>query len=304
MDDISEAKEKAEPVWKLFMKLIRSKGELSKSKETPKHHRSRLRLLAAQLLLKLCRLKHFDEMLSAKDFDALALTTQDAIQEVRHGFVRKLQKYLADNKLRSRFYTIVFLMAFEPSAEFKQRTETWIRSRARHFQENKQPVLEAVMARLLSLLAHHPDYSADLDELVDHARYMLFYVSLVATESNLGLIYKYAERVKQTQDALDSGSDKHQVLSDLAQAVIRKWQEKKNWVFKVYPGKVGLPVGLYTALRSHDEAQAIAEKQLVPEGVDEKLDELLRAMDRKKVRHRHPVSLSLREVSNTAIPEA
>ncbi|KAK3302512.1 armadillo-type protein [Chaetomium strumarium] len=300
MDDIDEAKEKAKPVWKLFMKLIRSKGELSKTKETPKHHRSRLRLLAAQLLLKLCRLKHFDEMLSAEDFDALALTTQDAVQEVRHGFVRKLQKYLADNKLRSRFYTIVFLMAFEPSAEFKQRTETWIRSRARQFQENKQPVLEAVMARLLSLLAHHPDYSADLDELVDHARYLLFYVSLVATESNLGLIYKYAERVKQTQDALDSGSDKHQVLSDLAQAVIRKWQEKKNWVFKVYPGKVGLPVGLYTALRSHDEAQAIAEKQFVPDGIDEKLDELLRAMDRKKKRK----SVDDRAESNQASKKA
>ncbi|KAK3902778.1 armadillo-type protein [Staphylotrichum tortipilum] len=284
MEDVGEAKEKAKPVWKLFMKLIRSKGELSKTKETPKHHRARLRLLAAQLLLKLCTQKHFDELLSAEDFDALALTCQDPVQEVRHGFVKKLQKYLADSKLRSRFYTVVFLMAFEPSAEFKQRTETWIRSRARHFQDHKQPVLEAVMARLLSLLAHHPDYSAELDELVDHARYLLFYVSLVATEANLGLIYKYAERVKQTQDSLDPASNKHQVLSDLSQAVIRKWQEKKNWVFNAYPGKVGLPVGLYTALKSHNEAQAIAEKQLVPDGIDEKLDELLRAMDRKKKR--------------------
>ena len=284
MEQPDDAKEKAKPVWKLLMKLIRSKGELSKTKATPKHHRSRLRLLAAQLLLKLCTQKHFDDLLSPEDFNALALTTQDAVQEVRHGFVRKLQKYLADGRLRSRFYTIVFLMAFEPSTEFKQRTETWIRSRARHFQSQKQHVFEAVMARLLSLLAHHPDYSAELDELVDHARYMLFYVSLVATESNLGLIFKYAERVKQTQDALDPQSNKHQVLSDLAQAVIRKWQEKKNWVFNAYPGKVGLPLGLYAALRSHNEAQEIAEKQLVPDGIDEKLDELLRAMDRKKVR--------------------
>ncbi|KAJ4304056.1 Sister chromatid cohesion protein pds5 [Collariella sp. IMI 366227] len=284
MEDVDEAKEKAKPVWKLFMKLIKSKGEICKNKETPKHHRSRLRLLAAQLLLKLCRHRHFDDLLSADDFNALALTTQDAVQEVRHGFVKSLQKYLADGKLRSRFYTIVFLMAFEPSADFKQRTETWIRSRARYFHDHKQPVLEAVMPRLISLLAHHPDYSAELDELVDHARYMLFYISLVATESNLGLIYKYAERVKQTHDALTPGSENHQVLSDLAQTVVRKWQEKKNWVFIAYPGKVGLPMGLYTALKSHDEAQAIAEKQLVPDGIDEKLDELLRAMDRKKKR--------------------
>ena len=285
MEDVSEAKEKAKPVWKLLMKLVTAKGELSKKKETPKHHRSRLRLLAAQLLLKLCTQKHFDDELTHTDFNALALTAQDAVQEVRHGFVRKLQKYLADNRLRSRFYTILFLLAFEPNTEFKQRTETWIRSRARYFADLKQNVLESTMARLLSLLAHHPDYnSSDLDELVDHARYLLFYISLVATEDNLGLIYKYAERVKQTQDALDQGSDRHQVLSDLAQAVIRKWQEKKNWVLNVYPGKVGLPVGLYSALRSHDEAQQIAEKQFVPDGIDEKLDELLRAMERKKVR--------------------
>ncbi|KAK4169232.1 putative sister chromatid cohesion protein PDS5 [Cladorrhinum sp. PSN259] len=282
--EVSEAKEKASPVWKLFMKLIREKGEVCKTKDTPAYHRSRLRLVAAQLLLKLCTQKHFDDLLTADDFNALALTTQDAIQEVRHGFVRKLQKYLAQDKLRSRFYTIVFLLAFEPNAEFKQRTETWIRSRARHFQGGKQPVLEAIMARLPSLLAHHPDYHADLDELVDHARYILFYISLVATESNIGLIYKYAERVKQTHDALDPKSNAHQVLCDLALAVIRKWQEKKNWAFRAYPDKVGLPVGLYNALKSHSEAQEIAEKQFVPEQIDEKLDELLRAMDRKKKR--------------------
>lgn len=284
--DVSEAKEKASPVWKLLMKLIREKGEICKTKDTPSYHRSRLRLVAAQLLLKLCTQKHFDDLLTADDFNALALTTQDAVQEVRHGFIRKLQKYLAQDKLRSRFYTIVFLLAFEPNAEFKQRTETWIRSRARHFQNVKQPVLEAIMARLPSLLAHHPDYSPEVEELVDHARYILFYISLVATESNLGLIYKYAERVKQTQDALDPESNAHQVLCDLGLAVIRKWQEKKNWAFSAYPNKVGLPVGLYSALKSHSEAQAIAEKQLVPEAIDEKLDELLRAMDRKKVRRR------------------
>ncbi|KAK3368174.1 putative SPO76 protein [Podospora didyma] len=284
MEDVAEAKDKAKPVWKLFMKLIHKKGEICKTKDTPKHHKARLRLLAAQLLLKLCTQKHFDDLLSPEDFDALAFTTQDAAQEVRHAFIQKLQKYLAEGKLRSRYYTIIFLTAFEPVAEFKQRTETWIRSRARYFEENKQPVLEAIMARLLSLLAHHPDYSSDASELADHARYLLFYINLVATEANLGLIYKYAERVKQTQDALDPESDKHQVLSDLAQAVIRKWQEKKNWVFIAYPSKVGLPLGLYQALKSHTEAQEIAEKQLLPEETDEKLDELLRAMDRKKKR--------------------
>ena len=283
VEDVEEAKTKAKSVWNLLTKLIKDDGEICKTKDTPKHHRSRLRLLAAQLFLKLCTQKHFDDILTAEGFNTLALMSQDAVQEVRHAFVRKLQKYLAEGKLRSRYYTIVFLLAFEPSSDFKTRIETWIRSRARHFEQNKQPVLEAVMPRLLSLLAHHPDYRPELDMLVDHARYLHFYISLVATEANLGLITKYAERVKQTQDALDPTSDRHRVLCDLAQAVIRKWQERNNWIFSAYPGKVGQPVGLYVALKSHDEAQTAAEKQYVPEGLDEKLDELFKAMDRKKV---------------------
>ncbi|KAK3322170.1 putative SPO76 protein [Apodospora peruviana] len=311
MKDIKDAKEKAKPVWKLFKTLITKDGELCKTADTPKHHRSRLRLLAAQLLLKLCTQKHFDDLLSPEDFNKLAFTTQDAVQEVRHGFIRKLQKYLADSKLRSRYYTIAFLTAFEPNSEFKMRVETWIRSRARHFQDQNQPVLEATLARLLSILAHHPDYSAVLDELTDHARYLIYYVSLVATESNLGLIYKYAERVKQTQDALDPQSDAHQVLSDLAQAVIRKWQEKRNWVFSAYPEKVGLPLGLYTALQSHSEAQGIAEKNFLPEGIDEKLDDVLRALDRKKKRKsvddgraaHHPPSKKTRVQAATREPK-
>ncbi|EAA27452.3 hypothetical protein GE21DRAFT_4753 [Neurospora crassa] len=284
IEDIEDAKEKASNVWKVLRKIIKEKGEIVENKDTPKHHKTRLRLLAAQLMLKLCTQKHFDDMLTPSDFNLLALTTQDMVEEVRHGFVRKLQKYLADGKLRSRYYTIIFLTAFEPNTEFKNRVETWIRSRARHFQNLKQPVLEAIMARLISLLAHHPDYSNELDYLIDHARYILNYIVLVGTESNLGLIYKYAERVKQTQDGLNPNSDAHRVLSDLAQSIIRKWQEKKVWAFNAFPGKVGLPVGLYTALQSHSEAQTIAEKSYLPEGLDEKLDDLLRAMDRKKKR--------------------
>jgi sister-chromatid-cohesion protein PDS5 len=283
MEDVDSAKANAKATWKLLKSLVIRKGEICKTKDTPNHHKSRLRLLAATLMLKLCTQKHFDDQLSASDFNQLAWVTQDDVAEVRHGFVRKLQKYLAENKLRSRYYTIIFLTAFEPVPEFKLRTETWVRSRARYHEGNKQPVMEAIMARLISLLAHHPDYSADLDDLVDHARYIVFYVSLVATESNFGLISKYAERVKQTHDALDPESENHRVLCDLAQAVMRKWQDKRNWTFEAYPGKVGLPVGLYTALQSHDEAQRVAEKQYVPDGIDEKLDELLRAIDRKKV---------------------
>ncbi|KAI1143890.1 armadillo-type protein [Hypoxylon sp. FL0543] len=283
--DLDEAKELAKPVFKLLRNLLKQSGELCKTQDTPKHHKARLRLLAGQLFLKLCTSKHFEEIFSHADFNQLAFLTQDPSAMVRRLFIEKLQKYLVQNKLRPRFYTMIFLTAFEPDASFKNQIETWIRSRARFFRDAKQSVMESTMGRLISLLAHHPDYGTEVDDLVDHARYILYYVSNVATEDNFGMIFKYAERVKQTRDGINPAeSERLYVISDLAQSVLRKWQEKKNWTFQAYSGKVGLPMGLYTALPSHSVAQEIAEKQYLPEGIDEQLDELLKSMDKKKKR--------------------
>lgn len=282
--DPEEAKGLAPGVFKLLRTLLKAQGELCKTQDTPKYHKTRLRLLAGQLLLKLCTTKHFEELLSPADFNQLALLTQDSCANVRRLFVEKLQKYLVQNRLRARFYAMIFLTAFEPNAEFKSQIETWIRSRARFFREAKQNVMESTMGRLISILAHHPDFSPEAEELVDHARYLLFYISNVATEANFGMIFKYAERVKQTLDGIDpSKSERLYILSDLAQTLLRKWQERKNWSFQAVSNKIGLPVGLYTPLPSHQAAQEIAEKQYLPEEMDEKLDDLLRSVDKKKV---------------------
>ncbi|OAA55565.1 sister chromatid cohesion and DNA repair protein [Niveomyces insectorum RCEF 264] len=283
--DLDEAKKDAKNIIRFMVKFVTQDGEAAKSKATPKHHRARLRLAAAQAILKICAHRQFDELLSPADFNTVALVTQDPQPQVRRGFIEKLQKYLVAGKLRPRFYTIVFLAAFEPVTDFRNQIETWIRSRTRHFLEAKQNVLEGVIARLISLLAHHPDYSANADDLVDHARYIVFYLNNVATEARLGLIYKYAERVKQTLDGINpEASENLYVLSDLTQATIRRFQQRKGWVFESYPDKVGVPQGLYSPLPSHEVALEIARKQYIPEGVEDRLDDLLRAAEKKKKR--------------------
>ncbi|CRK41455.1 hypothetical protein BN1723_005144 [Verticillium longisporum] len=284
-EDQEEAKAQAVSVMKLLMTLVKKDGEISKTGTTPAHFRSRLRLLAGQLILKLCTLKHLDDTLNHKDFHTLAYLVQDAVLGVRKGFVEKLMKYLVLNRLRHRFYTIIFLTAYEPEPELKQHIETWIRSRVQSMAGNPQNPMEAILARLIPLLAHHPDYSTDPENLVDHAQYLIYYVSHVTTEKNLGLIYKYAERVKQTRDNLDpEKSENLYVVSDLASAVIRRWQERRGWAFQAYPGKVGMPSGIYVGLTDHDMAQAIATKQYVPDGIDNRIDTLLKAVDKKKKR--------------------
>ncbi|QPH01928.1 hypothetical protein C2857_006132 [Epichloe festucae Fl1] len=281
----ADAEERVKVFFKLLKTFIVAEGEFCKTKDTPLHHRKRLRLLAGLLMTKLCTVKKYDECLEPSTFNKLAELVQDSELQVRKRFMEKLQNYLTRGKLRPKFHTILFLVAFEPATDLKNRVETWIRSRARYYAERKQHVLEGLLGRLIPLLAHHPDYSSDADDLVDFANYFLFYLGAIATEENISLIYRYAERVKQTRDGIDpDASDNLYVLSDLASTIIRKYQERRNWAFQAWPGKVGLPTGLFTALPSSEVAQQIAKKLYIPEDMDERIDDVLRALDRKKKR--------------------
>jgi len=283
-DTLSEI---ADPVYKVLSNLVANDGECSPSKDTPPTHKPRLRLLASRLFLKLCLKKHTDALLTPTAFNTLALVALDPLLPVRSSFSQRLKKYLGRQKLPQRFYTIPFLLAFEPNTSLKSETATWIRSRAIFFRELKvqQPtskaniVMESVFARLLSLLAHHPDYDATTEDLVDFARYIVFYLQSVATEENLSLIFNIAQRVKQMRDAITPSSDYDSNLyhlSDLAQLTIRKFEDAHNWSIQTMPGKVRLPTSLFTEVRDHEEAQQIAEKNYLPEGVEEGVEGLVR----------------------------
>ncbi|KFY01928.1 hypothetical protein V490_00719 [Pseudogymnoascus sp. VKM F-3557] len=282
--DPASATELGPPVYKLLLTLLTNEGELSKTASTPKHHKSRLRLLAAHLLLKLSTTKPFDAQLSPPSFLRLATVAQDALFPVRRRFIDKLQKYLVGGRLPNRFYTIPFLLAFEPEAHFRASAATWLKSRARALQGpagGGGGALEATLPRLLSLLAHHPDYSPEPEDLVDTAQYLLFFVSCVATEENLGLLYKYAERVKQARDALDPESENIYVLAELAMAVLRKWEARRGWAMQAYAGRLGMARELFAKMPDHKTAQETADKVFLPEVMEELLEGVVRKVEKK-----------------------
>ena len=291
--------EHAAPVYNLLSTLIIKDGEVAPEKNTPPSHKSRLRLLAARLYLKLCTKKPQDALLTPADFNALACVAQDVEIPVRSGFLQRLRKYLGQQKLPQRFYTIPFLLTFEPNEELKSETTTWIRSRAAYFSNLKSQlsvlhnngkaviVMESVFARLISLLAHHPDYSSTLRDLLEFSQYLIFYLQNVATEENLSLIYHIAQRVKQCNDAISpsttissdapSSSDSNLYhLSDLAQLTIRKFEEAHSWNIQTLPAKIRLPRTLFAELKSHDDAQRIAEHNNLPDGVEEGVEALVK----------------------------
>lgn len=310
----------AEPVYSTLNKLINNEGELSKKKDTPPAQKSRLRLLAAKSLLKLCASHSLcDQLLAPHDFNLIALVAQDPIPHVRAGFINHLKKKLVQKShLSHRWYTVPCLLAFEPNASLRESTLTWLRSRTAFFSQQpqttgkraeSQTVMESLLSRLLSLLAYHPDYpAADMDEatrtteLADFARYILFYLSAVADERNLSLIFHIAQRVKQARDGItksDEITDNLHTLSDLAQATIRRfadiYSQQRRFgggsgtnILQTYPGKMGVPSSIFAPMSSHREAQEVAEKSFLPDDIDDVLDQIVRsAMRTRSGSHGH-----------------
>ncbi|EGD89097.1 hypothetical protein H112_04016 [Trichophyton rubrum D6] len=336
-DDDEEFRQYADSVYAILNTLIEKNGELSKTEDTPWSQRSRLRLMAAKLVVKLCASKSVcDRMFTPQNFNAIALVTQDPLLEVRRGFIGQVKKRLVQTpNLNPRWYLITFLVAFEPNGNLYDSTLTWIRSRASFFsrrpsssaagpdQQSSQTTMEALFARLLSLLAHHPDYppegSDELtieEDLVSFCRYILFYLSAVANENNLSLIFHIAQRVKQAQDAISDPeasaimSARLHTLSDLSQALIRRFAECYSQQHKIggsgstgvanilqtFPGKMRLPSSLFANIPSHEEAQSTAEKNFLPEVVENRLDRVVRRFMKPKTMNASSVAGKKRKI--------
>ncbi|KAF9253498.1 hypothetical protein CBS147333_2260 [Penicillium roqueforti] len=308
-DNEADFRAHAKPVYETLNKLVVGEGEISKKKDTPASQKPRLRLLAAKSLLKLCASSTVcDGLLTPSDFNAIALVAQDPLLQVRSGFINYLKKKLVQKShLSHRWYIVPCLLAFEPVHSLKESTLTWMRSRAAYFAQQAQAsgkrteqtmVMELIFSRLLSLLAYHPDYpSEDLDEatklgdLTDFSQYILFYLSAVANEHNMSLIFHVGQRVKQFRDGItksDEISTRLHTLSDLAQATIRRFadiysQQHKlggaagaTNILQTYPGKMGVPSSLFTSMSNHREAQDVADKNFLPDELDDLLDRVVR----------------------------
>lgn len=280
------------PVYQLLNTLVDQDGQLAKTAPTAKHHKAHLRLAAAKLLLKLScsrtkpsSSRTLDHFLTPHDFNRLARVAQDVLPEVRAGFAKTLEKYLGQGRLPNRFYGLLFIYAFEPTKAIKEARITWLRSRAAMAAKSKDPVMESVFARFLSLLAHHQDFSTEPEELEDFVEYIMFYLKTVATQDNLPLIYHIAQRVKTVADGIDPDKTENlHTLSDLAEAVIRLYQEARGWSLQLQAGKVRLPAGIFAALPSHAVAQEISERRYLPEELADRLEGLVKESMKTKKR--------------------
>jgi sister-chromatid-cohesion protein PDS5 len=292
----------AKPVFQFLNTLVQKGGQISRGQPSLAAHQSRMRLVAAQMLLKLCCEKHLSSKLSASAFNSLAVVAMDPRPQVRAGFVNKIMKYLGHAKLSNKFFTPLFLLGHEPDRTIKSSVMTWLKARAISMASGKtrDTAMEATFARLLSLLAHHPDWPTppiEEDELIQTLKefmgFILFYLQCVGTKENLGLVYHVAQRVKGHQDGivdpknkelLHTMNDRIYMLSDLSQGVIRRYLDAQGWTLEAWPGRVKLPAGIFALIADHETAQKVAMKNYLPAALEEDLeDEVRNALKSKKV---------------------
>lgn len=297
--------ETATPIYTMLTRLIEQEGELSNAQNTSAAQKSYLRLTASRFLLKLCRKRGAcEDLVTPALFNSIALVAHDRLPEVRGGFISQLKKYLSQERLHHRWYTVLFLSAFEPEKSLKSDTIAWLGSRSQALARKEQAqsqsktghqnTMEILFARLLSLLAHHPDFpekdsESFATELLDFAQYIIFYLTAIANEESLSLIFHVAQRVKQTRDAVlgtPEANERLYVLSDMAQATIRHYADFLSHqkghsaninILQTWPGKLRLPLALFAALPNHEIAQQIADKNYLPEEVAEELEKVVKA---------------------------
>jgi sister-chromatid-cohesion protein PDS5 len=313
-EDSSVIEGASQPVFQFLNTLVQKHGQITKTRRSPKAHQSRLRLVGAQLLLKLCCEKRFNQRLTPTAFNALATVAMDPNPQVRAGFTNKIMKYLGQQKLTMRFYTPLFLLGHEPDSTIRDRSITWLKSRAAAFARSKDTSMEAAFARLLSLLAHHPDWLGDGDDdgvekteaqetedlcetLTGFLGFITFYLKCVATRDNLSLIYHVAQRVKAVQDGITPADKPNKVegaenvrimnerlymLSEMSMDAIRQFESLNSWSLQAWPGKVSMPGGIFMKLPDHETAQNVAMKQYLPKEFVEDLEGLVKAAFRSK----------------------
>ncbi|KZO98450.1 hypothetical protein CALVIDRAFT_495831 [Calocera viscosa TUFC12733] len=262
-----QAADIAKPVISLLFNILDTGGMPFQNVHQSLLDKSRMRAQAAVSLLKLARSPVYDKMIG-KRLLTLALTAQDTCFGVRMFFINKMIKYGSRMQIQPRYNVIPFLTVHDPENEPREKSRSYVVNCMRRLPRNARVAcFEMILPRLLHLLAHHPDFSAAVDDLSEMAKYIRFYFDLVCTAENLPLLWHLAGRLKTVDDADPSFSENVFIISELAQHLLKRLAATHNWSISNYPAKVELPGDIFVRFRDSSKASAVQRKIYLPDDI-------------------------------------
>ncbi|KAG6901443.1 hypothetical protein C0995_011956 [Termitomyces sp. Mi166 len=293
-----KAVEISTPVFKMLATLLEYSGSFTgEAGEDPKVM-SRMRLQAAVSMLHLSTVEVYAQTIAPR-FLRLAVTVQDlgikdSCYNVRISFLSKLVSLLQPRKLPSRFHIIPFLTVHDPESDVKAMASSYITGALKNMRPAiKTEHLEMTFIRLLHLLAHHPDFNKAHEDLLDIAKYLQFYIELIATSENISLLFYLAQKGKTVRDAESHTYTEVREFGivpafadglELAQELIKIRATSRSWTIPSYPGKVRLPPDILRPLPNAEAAKEIAKTVYLPEEVISWLGGLSSVKTEKKER--------------------
>ncbi|KAI0824810.1 armadillo-type protein [Trametes gibbosa] len=260
------ALEIAQPVIRMFSTVLQHEGAFTADAHDSTQTRSRLRLQAATSLLHLATVDIYASEV-AKQFVSIALTIQDPVYQVRMAFLNKLVALLSKNKLPVQYNIVPFLSVHDPEADVKGKAQAYVTFALRAMPKAiRLARFEVIFIRLLHMLAHHPDFKVEHEYLPDIAKYIQFYLDLVASNENVSLLYHLALKAKTVRDS-DSQffSENLYACAELAQHLIKAHAKAHSWNLETYPGKIRLPSDILRSLPSAAAAKEIMKTVYLPE---------------------------------------
>ncbi|KAF8978961.1 hypothetical protein BGZ46_005971 [Entomortierella lignicola] len=274
------AQEAIRPVFRLLWALINQDGEIADEKNTNNVLKSYLRLNAARFVIKLTRDRPvYEKMVSVSEYHRLALVVQDPVCRVRQGFASRIMKYLRSKELHIRYLAVLFLAAHEPEQSWKLQIRGFLiqQSRTQENAEGNLMLNELTLARLVHLMANHPDFAIknvleseapqleqkthSVEDLNLTMKYLEFYLETMVNSENVSLVYHVAALLKTVRFANPNEPTQYLYeLSDLAQYLIQEKSRSHNWTLTSYPGQVKLPRELFTPLAQSELSVQLSTK--------------------------------------------
>ncbi|KAJ3411005.1 hypothetical protein HDV05_002913 [Chytridiales sp. JEL 0842] len=255
--DTPEAQELAKPVYNVLNKILETDGEITKTEDTCPAFKSHLRLTATICLLKLSRTAAFEDFLSVNTRDRMCLMVQDPSWQVRDRVVERVRKYLNLRELPFRYVVMLFMAAHEPDSEILGKSKTFLQRllKIQKVEEAKSGLhnvatLESMFANLIHTVAHHPDFGLDDDDIMFSAKYLEFFLDIVATNENISFLFHAAAQLKTMKDLHSESSEALYLMSDLAQFLVQEHCAHYGWSLPSYPTSIPYDRVLFKRLTS------------------------------------------------------
>ncbi|KAI8842696.1 armadillo-type protein [Chytriomyces cf. hyalinus JEL632] len=240
----------AAPVFKLLSTLIENEGELLQPEKgaTWNAFKSHLRQTASISLIKLVRIPSLDRLVAVPERNRLMLTIQDPCWQIRDVFVERLRKYLQLRDIGYKYIVFLFMVALEPDEDIRLKAKSFLVRFAKAPKSEGEMTLESNLPGFLHMVAHHPDFGTDSDDISLSAKYIQFYLDIVATAENVSYLFHSVAQLKTVSDMHAASSENLYHISDLSQFLIQEHCKQNMWTLNSYPDIISVDKELFRKL--------------------------------------------------------